>query len=69
MTISQTSDVPSMYRSMVKQFIPEKNDSFVKFGNFNDIKKLFRPVYFIQRLLLDFLAMVKLLVLNKRVLN
>lgn len=54
----------------VKQnLIPEKDDTFVSFGNFSDIKKLLTPVYSILHSLQVFLVMVKHSVLSKRVLN
>ena len=52
-----------------QNLIPQKDDTFVRFGNFADIKRLLRPVYSIRRSLRVYLATAKRSPLSKRVLN
>ena len=47
--IEKTYQAPAALPAIEQNLIPLKDDTFVKFGNFGDIKKLFSPVYSIQR--------------------
>ena len=67
--IERTFQAPAVVPPVEQNLIPEKDDTFVKFGNFADIKKLFSPVCFIRRSLRVCLVMVKRSVLSKRVLS
>ena len=60
---------PAAMPAVEQNLIPQKDDTFVKFGNFADIKKLLSPVYSIRRSLLDCLETVKRSRLSKRVPN
>ena len=55
--------------SVVQNLIPNKDATFVSFGNFSDIKKLFSLVYSILLSSLVFLATDKLSVWNSLVPN
>jgi hypothetical protein len=67
--IERTFQSPAVLPSTPQNLIPDKDDTFVKFGNFNDIKKLFSPVSFTLRLSRVFRVMAKRSVWSKRVLN
>ena len=42
-----------------RNLVPEKDDTFVKFGSFSDVKKLYKASFFILLLSLVFLGMVR----------
>jgi len=44
--LEQTYQAPSALPAIEKNLIPEKNDSFVKFGNFGDLKKIIASLLF-----------------------
>jgi len=67
--LEQTYQAPPAMPAVEQNLIPQKDDTFVKFGNFGDIKKLSNPVYSIRLLSLGFRVMVRHFRLNKRVLN
>ncbi len=50
---------PAIIPAQEQNLIPDKDDTFVKFGNFGDLKKLFSPIFSIQRSLRVFRVMVK----------
>ncbi len=64
-----TYNAPAAMPAVEQNLIPQKDDSFVKFGNFGDIKKLFSPVYSTLRLSRVSRVMVKRFLSNKRVPN
>ena len=49
-----------------QNLVPQKDDSFVQFGNFSDIKKLLSPVFSIRRSLRGFRATAKRSLSSKR---
>ena len=65
--IEQAYEAPSAISSV--NYIPEKDDSYVQFGNFQSVKKLYSLVSSIRSLSRVFLAMVKPCPLSKRVLQ
>ena len=67
--IERTFQAPSVVPPIEQNLIPDKDDTFVKFGNFGDIKKLFSPVSFTLRSSRVFRVMVKRSRWSKRVLN
>ena len=67
--LEQTYQAPTAMPAVEQNLIPVKDDTFVSFGNFADIKKLLSPVCFIQRSLRVFRVMVKRSLWNKHVLN
>ena len=65
-----TYNAPAAMPAVEQNLIPEKDDSFVKFGNFGDIKKIIQSRnYSTLRLSRVSRAMVKRFLSNKRVLN
>ena len=44
--IENSFNIPAVIPAFEQNLIPEKNDSFVKFGNFNDIKKIIQSRIF-----------------------
>ena len=64
--IERAYDAPSA-QSAVEIYIPAKDDSYVQFGNFTLLKKLFSPVYSTLHLSRVSRAMVKRSLLSKRV--
>ena len=67
--LEHTYNIPPVLPVVEQNLIPVKDDTFVKFGNFTDIKKLLSPIYSIQRLSRVFLVMVKRSLLNRPVPN
>ena len=67
--LEQTFKAPAALPVVEQNLIPEKDDTFVKFGNFGDLKKLFSPVSSTLRLSRVSRAMVKRFLSNKRVPN
>ena len=67
--LEQTYQAPAAQPAVQQNLIPQKDDSFVKFGNFNDIKKLFSPAHSTLRLSRVSRVMVKRFLLSKRVPN
>ena len=67
--LEQSYDAPSAAPAVEQNLIPQKDDTFVPFGNFSDIKKLLSPIYSTLRSSLDSLVMVRRSVWNKLVRN
>jgi predicted nucleic acid-binding OB-fold protein len=67
--MEQAYQAPAALPAVEQNLIPDKDDTFVKFGNFNDIKKIIQSRIFILRSLRVFRVMVKRSVWSKFVLN
>ena len=67
--LEQTFKAPAALPVVEQNLIPEKDDTFVKFGNLVILKKLFSPVSSTLRLSRVSRAMVKRFLSNKRVPN
>ena len=67
--IERTYQAPAALPAIEQNLIPEKDDTFVKFGNFGDIKKIIQSNLFILRSLRVFRVMVKRSLLSKLVPN
>lgn len=67
--LETAASAPAFIPPVEQNLIPQKDDTFVKFGNFTDIKKLLSPIYSIRRSLLVFLVTARRSLSNKRVLN
>ena len=67
--LETTYNAPAALPAIEQNLIPTKDDSFVQFGNFGDIKKLLSPVSSTLRLSRVSRAMAKRFLSNKRVPN
>ena len=64
-----TYNSPAAMPAVEQNLIPQKDDTFVQFGNFSNIKKLLSPVYSTLRLSRVSRVMAKRSLLSKRVPN
>ena len=67
--LEQTYQAPPALPAVEQNLIPQKDDSFVKFGNFGDIKKIIESRVFTLRLSRVSRVMVKRSLSSKRVPN
>ena len=67
--LEQTYQAPPALPAVEQNLIPIKDDSFVKFGNFTDLKKIIQSAYSTLRLSRVSRVTVKRFLSNKRVLN
>ena len=65
--IERAYDAPSAQPAVEISYIPATDDSYVQFGNFTTVKKLFSPVYSTLHLSRVSRVMVKRSLLSKRV--
>ena len=60
--IEKSFSAPAVEPQVQQNLVPETDDTFVKFGPFNDLKKLYKASFFILLLLLVYQGTVRPLV-------
>ena len=67
--LETTYNAPAALPAIEQNLIPAKDDSFVQFGNFTDIKKIIKSGLFYPTFITGLSAMAKRFLSNKRVPN